>query len=187
MTERPDAELVARVRDGDATAFEVLMRRHFRMAFLIALAQLGERADAEDACQDAFVRCWERIDECRNPERVSAWIATVVRNTAHNRRDYLRVRRAAPIEAAAHVTSGSCGISNLELVELRAFLTEALAQVSPVQREVVLLHDLEGWKHAEIAKRLDLSEVMSRRHLSDARKRLRELLPDLETLEVDHD
>jgi len=187
MTEQPDAALVARVREGDAAAFEVLMRRHFRMAFLVALAQLGERADAEDVCQDAFVRCWERIDECRNPERVSAWIATVVRNAAHNRRDYLRVRESAPIEAAAKVAFGSRGHRSLERAELRTFLTQALGQLSPVQREVVLLHDLEGWKHAAIASRLDFSEAMSRRHLSDARKRLRELLPDLRTLEIDDD
>ena len=62
----PDAELVARIQVGDTAAFELLMRRHFRMAFLIAFAQLGNRADAEDVCQDAFVRCWERVGECRD-------------------------------------------------------------------------------------------------------------------------
>jgi RNA polymerase sigma-70 factor (ECF subfamily) len=56
-----------------------------------------------------------------------------------------------------------------------------------VQRDVVLLHDLEGWRHAEIADRLELSEGMSRRHLSDGRKRLRALLGDYASLEPDHD
>jgi RNA polymerase sigma-70 factor (ECF subfamily) len=56
-----------------------------------------------------------------------------------------------------------------------------------VQRDVVLLHDLEGWRHAEIADRLALSEGMSRRHLSDGRKRLRALLGDYASLEPDHD
>jgi RNA polymerase sigma-70 factor (ECF subfamily) len=46
-----------------------------------------------------------------------------------------------------------------------------------MQREVVLLHDLEGWRHREIAEALDVSEVMARQHLFQARKRLRELLP----------
>jgi RNA polymerase sigma-70 factor (ECF subfamily) len=66
-------------------------------------------------------------------------------------------------------------------------LWRALEQLSPVQRDVVLLHDLEGWRHAEIADRLELSEGMSRRHLSDARKRLRALLGDYASLEPDHD
>src|SRR5687767_8280743 len=99
MTE-PDAELVARIQSGDAAAFATLMRRHFRMAFLIAYAQLGNRADAEDVCQDAFVRCWERILDGRDPSRVGRWIASIVRNTARNRREYLAIRDAVPLDAA---------------------------------------------------------------------------------------
>ena len=64
---------------------------------------------------------------------------------------------------------------------------KALAELSEVQREVVMLHDLEGWRHAEIAAHLDLSEGMCRRHLSDSRKELRKLLGDYATLEPDHD
>ena len=53
-------------------------------------------------------------------------------------------------------------------------LQTALAELSPAQREVVLLHDMEGWKHREIAERLGLSEVASRQHLFNARRALRE-------------
>jgi RNA polymerase sigma-70 factor (ECF subfamily) len=181
-----DADLVARIRSGDAAAFETLMRRYFRMAFMIAFAQLGNRADAEDVCQDAFVRCWERIDDCREPARVSGWIAGIVRHMAHNRREYLEVRRSEPLDAADRVASDRADVA-AERGELRARLTRALDTLSIVQREVVLLHDLEGWKHAEIAARLDVSEQMSRRHLSDARKRLRTQLANLAHLGVDHD
>jgi RNA polymerase sigma factor (sigma-70 family) len=189
MTEL-DEQLVARIQSGDAAgaaAFETLMRRHFRMAFLIALAQLNNRTDAEDACQDAFIRCWERMNDCRDPARVSAWIATIVRNTAHNRRESLRVRETEPAEALAMVASSHRADAATERGELRKRLTDALETLNPVQREIVLLHDLEGWKHSEIANRLDLSVLMSRRHLSDARKSLRDQLGDLNTLEPDHD
>jgi RNA polymerase sigma-70 factor (ECF subfamily) len=186
MTE-PDAVLVARIQSGDAAAFETLMRRHFRMAFIIAYAQLSNREDAEDVCQDAFVRCWERMGDCRDPVRVSAWIATIVRNTAHNRRDFLRVRAAEPLEAAAAESAPSRSDAATWRHELRARLSAALGVLSQVQREIVLLHDLEGWRHAEIASRLGLSDTMSRRHLSDARKRLRAQLTDLRVLEADHD
>lgn len=77
--------------------------------------------------------------------------------------------------------------AELQHRELRETLQRALARLSEVQRDLVLLHDLEGWRHAEIAVHLDLSEGMSRRHLSDARKALRELLGDYATLEPDHD
>jgi RNA polymerase sigma-70 factor (ECF subfamily) len=183
----PDAVLVARIRSGDAAAFEALMRRYFRMAFLIAYARLQNREDAEDVCQDAFVRCWERIGDCRDPERVSSWIATIVRNTAHNRRDFLRLRDTEPLENAAAVSARGRSDAATDRNELRARLGAALGALTPVQREIVLLHDLEGWRHAEIASRLGLSELMSRRHLSDARKRLRRLLVDLPTMETDHD
>ena len=186
MTE-PDAELVARIQSGDAAAFELLMRRHFRMAFLVAFAQLANRADAEDVCQDAFLRCWERIHDCRDPARVSAWIAAIVRNTAHNRREFLRLRETEALDIAAPIPMSQRADADMYRNELRARLAAALRSLPSVQREVVLLHDLEGFSHAELAERLNLSVLMSRRHLSDARKRLRELLGDPPTLERDHD
>lgn len=186
MTET-DASLLARARLGDAAAFEALVRRHFRGSYLVALAALGSHSDAEDVCQDAFVRCWERIHDCRDPERFAAWLVRIVRNTAHNRRDYLRLRLAEPLESTVRLASGNRTDADTLRHELRDHLWRALAQLSAVQREVVLLHDLDGWRHAEIAAHLELSEMMSRRHLSDARARLRAILGDYATLHPDHD
>jgi RNA polymerase sigma-70 factor (ECF subfamily) len=185
--ERSDADLAARVRLKDAAAFEELMRRYFRTAFLVAFAHVGNREDAEDVCQDAFVKCWERMVDCREPARVGHWMVTIVRNAAHNRRDFLRVRETEQLEAGTPIGSPDRADRQLDLAELRLRLTSALQSLRPIQREVVMLHDYEGWNHAEVAARLDLSELMSRRHLSDARKQLRELLGDLATLEPDRD
>lgn len=182
-----DEELVALILENDTAAFGVLMRRYFRMAFLVAFAQLGNREDAEDVCQDAFVRCWERMRDCRDPSRVSHWIMTIVRHTAHNRREYLQLRATEQLEPTAHATAPDRPDYNAALRDLRTRLTAALLSLPPVQREVVLLHDYEGWRHAELARQLGISELMSRRHLSDARKRLRELLGNLTALESDHD
>ena len=182
-----DEELVALILRNDTAAFEVLMRRYFRLAFLVAFALVGNRQDAEDVCQDAFVRCWERMNECRDARRVSHWIMTIVRNTAHNRREYLALRATEELGADAAVPAAGRPDRDAALDELRARLTAALLTLPAIQREVVLLHDYEGWKHAEVAERLGLSELMSRRHLSDARKRLRSLLNDLSAMEPDHD
>jgi RNA polymerase sigma-70 factor (ECF subfamily) len=181
-----DAELVERVRSGDSAAFETLVRRYFRMAFLMAFAQLLNREDAEDVCQDAFVRCWERIHDCREPDRVGAWIGRIVRNMAHNRRDFLRLRATATLEAAADVASNESADRGAQQSELRARLATALSILSVPKREVVLLHDLEGYRHSEIAVRLGISEMMCRRHLSDARRQLRaELTESLSTDRLD--
>jgi RNA polymerase sigma factor (sigma-70 family) len=67
-------------------------------------------------------------------------------------------------------------IQNLERADLRARLLAALAQLTPIQREIVLLADVEYWSHDQIASATGISVLMSRRHLSDARRRLRTLL-----------
>lgn len=182
-----DASLVARVRLGDSTAFEALLRRHFRAAYLVAFARVGERADAEDVCQEAFLRAWESVQDCRDPSRFSGWLIRIVRNTALNRREYLEIRVTEWLDELTPVVSDSRTSRHTELQELRATLQRALAQLPVTQREVVLLHDLEGLAHSEVAARLDFSVLMSRRHLSDARKRLRAILGDYATLMPDHD
>lgn len=182
-----DASLVSRARQGDAAAAEALLRRYFRASYVLALGRLGNRFDAEDACQDAFVRCLERLHECREPARFGAWLLSIVRSTAHNRGAYLRVRSAEPLDSHPGLRSPDSADRVAQRSELRTTLWLALGRLSPVQREVVLLHDLEGWRHAQIADQLELSEAMSRRHLSNARKRLRALLGNYASLEPDHD
>jgi RNA polymerase sigma-70 factor, ECF subfamily len=176
--------LVARARRGETSAFEALARRHLRAAYATALAILGRPEDAEDVAQDALLAAFEVLGTCRDPERFSGWLLQIVRNRALNLRDRLRVRSgqgsAVPADtlAAAPVPVGAG--------ELREQLLGALARLPQIQREVVLLHDLEGWTHGEIAAALTLSEAMSRQHLLHARRALRETLRDLAKVEVNH-
>lgn len=165
--ELDDGTLVARARQGDTSAFEVLVRRHLRAAIAVGLSVLRNVADAEDVAQDALVAAFEALDECRQPERFSAWLLTIVRNQARNR---LASRR----EGAEQPDEGVSG--DVERVVARQLLLAGLARLSPVQREVVLLHDLESWTHSEIAVALDISEVNSRQHLFVARRTMRELI-----------
>lgn len=180
----PDAELVARTRDGDAAAFDQLVRRYYSAAFAVAMAQLGQREDAEDVCQDAFLRSLERLDDCREPDRFAAWLLQIVRNQAHNARDKRRVRDAQPLDAGEdagiaderpRASSDGRAIAR----ELRDALMAALRTLPERQREVVLLHDLEGWSHGEIAQSLGITENNCRQYLFTGRKALRARLgPD---------
>lgn len=170
-----DAELVAAVRRGDAAAADTLVRRHFRAAWAVALALLGNRSDAEDVCQDAFVRALERIEECRKPDRFVYWLLQIVRNRAHNLRDYRRVRSGPPLDGIEAASPGDAA-GAAERRELGERLLAALDALTPEQRQVVLLKDLEGWDHRAIAKALGISEGMSRQHLFVARRILRERL-----------
>lgn len=170
-----DSELISRALGGDAAAFELLVRRHYRAAFSIALAQTASRADAEDACHDAFVRAAERLGDCRSPDRFALWLGTIVRNRARNMVSRGILRRATRLEP--HTAAASDDPSrDAEISDLRGRLESALSLLPAVQREVVLLHDLDGWSHADIAAAIGTSEGMSRQHLFHARRRLREAL-----------
>src|SRR5215218_7809484 len=107
LDQLPDADLVERTRRGDGSAFGVLVRRHYRAAFAVALALAGERADAEDVCQDSFLRALERIEECREPDRFAAWLLTIVRSRTYNLIDRRRVRSTLPLEDVDAPAAGS--------------------------------------------------------------------------------
>jgi RNA polymerase sigma-70 factor (ECF subfamily) len=174
-----DAVLVAQTRAGDRTAFEKLVRRHYRTAFAVAIAICGSRVDAEDVCQEAMIRSLEKIDSCRTPDRFGAWLSEIVRNRALNFLEHARVRRTESIDDGEYGQTEITPETTLERRELGQSLEAALVRLSPRQREVVLLHDLDGWSHREIAENIGVSEVMSRQLLFTARQTLRGILAEL--------
>ncbi len=174
MTES-DGTLVARARLGDEVAFGELVARYRRPAYTVALSIVGRHEDAEDVAQESFLVAIERLDDCRKPDRFAGWLLTIVRNRARNlmRKRAVRVTEEIPFDAPA----GGLGPEReAELGELREALRRAVGTLSTVQREILLLHDLEGWKHREIAERLELPAGTVRSHLHFARKELRERL-----------
>lgn len=175
MTES-DAALVARVRGGDGEAFGTLVQRHLRSAYAVALAQLGEEADAQDAVQDAFVTALKRIEECRKPDQFGSWLFSIVRNRARDHRRYRAVRDALPLDAAGEVANRESPLHDAENAELRTDLLGAMTGLTELQREVILLYDFEGWSHKEIGDRLGISDGSARVHLFNARRALRERL-----------
>ncbi len=167
-------EWVRRAQRGETSAFDALARAFLRPAYAVALAVVQRPADAEDVAQEAVVTALERIDTCRQPERFGAWLFQSVRNRARN-----WVAQRNLVDVAHEATMPDRGPADApEQGTLRRQLLDALQVVTDVQREVVLLHDLEGWTHAEIAVALDLSEVGSRQHLFNARRALRQHLGD---------
>ena len=170
-----DGELVRRALHGEELAFGMLVRRYQRPAYAVALSVTGRHEDAEDAAQESFLVALDRLDECRSPERFGGWLMTIVRNRSKNlvRRESLRETDELPPGARSRVPTPD---RTAEASELRGLLQDALQELPEVQRQVVLLHDLEGWKHREIADRLDLPCGTVRSHLHFARKSLRAAL-----------
>ncbi|MCB9575695.1 MAG: sigma-70 family RNA polymerase sigma factor [Polyangiaceae bacterium] len=161
---------MARARRGDPAAFDELVRGYLRPAYAVALAIVGRPADAEDIAQDAFCLAFEKLDTCRDPGRFSGWLLTIVKNQARN---WLAKRKLRDVSRLSSPPEQPDEGDGPDTGALREPLLAALNLLGEAQREVVLLHDLEGWTHGEIAGALGISEVMSRQHLFVARKKLR--------------
>ncbi len=177
-----DGDLVRSARRGDEGAFGLLVQKYRRAAYAVAYSVTGSREDAEDAAQESFLVALERLEECRSPERFAGWLMTIVRNRSKNlvRRESLRETDPVPMSASTRTPTPD---REAERSELQAVLREALNGLSEVQREIVLLHDLEGWKHREIADRLGLPSGTVRSHLHFARRALRDVLGAREIVE----
>lgn len=178
LRELTDKELVLRTRKGDEEAFGVLVERYMRASYAVAFSVTGRHEDAQDAAQESLLVALERLDECRSPEKFGGWLMTIVRNRSRNlvRREVLRDTDQVPETASSRSPTPD---RDLETLELRESLGDALQSLPEIQRQIVLLHDLEGWKHREIAERLELPSGTVRSHLHFARKALRSALEAL--------
>jgi RNA polymerase sigma-70 factor (ECF subfamily) len=176
---------VRAARTGDRDAFGQLVRRHLEAAHGAASALLADPADAEDVVQDAFVGALERLESCRPEEKFRGWLLVSVRNRALDLLRRQRVRRALPLDAPPEArapelallsSAGPGPAVEAERGDARVHLAAALATLTETRRTVVLLHDVEGWTHREIADQLGVAEGTVRAHLFWARRALRERL-----------
>jgi len=181
----PESVLMAGARDGDGAAFGELVRRHMRRAYFAALGLTGSHEDALDLSQEAFARALgasRRLD----PERpFYPWLYGILRRLCLNHLRDGRAR-AAKMEVAgswlvdeARDRAAAAGPDRAaEREELRRRLANAIEELSPVQREALVLREFEGLRYAEIATLLQIPEgtVMSR--LYAARKALAAALGD---------
>lgn len=171
--EPSDADLVARARGGDTGAFGSLVKRHIRAAHAVAFAVLSEQSDADDAVQDGFLSALQHLDSCSPAEKFRAWLLTIVRNRAFDLKRRGRVRSAEMLDEGSAQTHEPSPLEMAERSELNERLTAAIGTLTDTQREVLMMHDVEGWKHADIAHLLGLAESTVRVHLLHARRRLR--------------
>ena len=179
MMDETDAQLVAGVRRGSREAAGRLAERYLRACRATALSIVCDVPGAEDVTQDAFVYAIERIDDCRQPERFGAWLLQIVRNRSRNHLRDRRPGRVVPLDDVSEPSGDASPARDAERSELRDRLLAALAELPEDRREVVLLHDLEGWTHREIAERMELPAGTVRSHLHHARRRMRQLLGGL--------
>jgi RNA polymerase sigma-70 factor (ECF subfamily) len=164
--------LVLEAQGGDADAFAGLVRLHQRRAYAVARAIVLSHEDAEDAVQEGFLHAYRALDRFRPDQAFGAWLHRIVANAALDLARRRKVRDADELPE----TVASPFRDPAEGDELRRRLSAALATLGERQRAVIVLHDVEGYKHAEIGELLGIPEGTARSDLHHARAQLRRLL-----------
>lgn len=168
-----EAELVESARMGDRLAFERLYRRHRdRIHGLMWRLCGGHATLAEDLLQEAFVRAWLKLDGFRGESRFGTWLHRLATNVAlSDRRTRLRRlgREVEMDETTARTASGARDV----IADKRMDLEQAIAGLPERARTVLVLYDIEGYRHAEISEMTGMAVGSSKAQLHRARKLLR--------------
>ncbi len=171
-----ESELIDKARAGDSDAFGQLVWRYRDTVYTLAVRLVGPDL-APDVTQEAFIRAWRAMPRFRGEAAFGTWLHRITVNTSWTLR-----KRAARHEAAelddSIVDPGHGPERAGELAEVRANLGDAINQLTPGQRAVVVLRDVYGWTHEEVSRELGITRTTAKVRLHRARRRLRELLGD---------
>ena len=167
-----DASDVAAAAAGDVRAFERVYRRHVARIHSTAVRMLGAE-EADDATQDVFVRAWQRLGQFRGDSAFGTWLFRLAVNVMLSRREVVAIRNKRHVDDAELVESLSSTEASPELgVDFQA----AIARLPPGMRQIFVLHDIEGYKHDEIAAMLGIAQGTSKSQLHRVRMLLRKYL-----------
>jgi len=167
-----DRHDVALAADGDHAAFERLYRRH--VARVNSLARwLVDPGDAEDAVQEVFIRVWQKLHTFAGQSAFGTWLHRVAVNLLLRRRQTLSQDRKRQVSDEGLMLAAT-GVA--ERPDLKVALEGAVEKLPAGAREVFVLHDMEGYKHEEIARLLEVDPGTSRSQLHRARLLLRQHL-----------
>src|SRR6267142_5180714 len=172
-----DSDLIVQTLAGDRAAFGVLVERYAAQARRVARAVLGDPDDADDAAQDGFLSALVKLAQYDTRRPFGPWLMRIVANAATDRRRRRNVRQAEPLDAAL-VGGGPRPDVVAMRSELSARLRTALGELPERRRTAVVLFDVEGYSHAEIAGILGIPEGTVRSEVFHGRRRRRALLED---------
>ncbi len=172
-------------RLGDELAWEMLVRQHQGRVYGIAMTYVADPDEARDLAQEIFVRVYRNIDGCRESDRFLPWLVRIARNACI---DHLRRRKARPPardipadEAWGLASSDPSPEDVSEDSSRRRLVATALQRLSDINREIILLKDMQGLSLDEIAKMLELPLGTVKSRSSRARVELAEIVRDLMT------
>ena len=183
---KEENDLVLSVLAGNTAAFDTLYQRHSRRIYLVCLRMVDDPTIAEDLTQEAFILAYRRLGTFRQEARFSTWLHTIAVNTVLM---YFRKKRSGFREQSLENTlyaneEGSKSDSeiygrpddSLRMVVDRVTLQRAIANLPEGYRMMVILHDIQGYQHEEIAQMLGCTTGNTKSQLHKARLKLRDAM-----------
>ncbi|MEO6390796.1 MAG: RNA polymerase sigma factor [Pyrinomonadaceae bacterium] len=173
-----DFALAQLAAGGDMGSFEELYQRHNRRVFSLCLRMTQNPSEAEDLAQEVFIQLFRKIGSFRGDSAFTTWLhrMTVNQVLMHFRKRSVKLEQTTEEgETPVQVVVGTGNPRNMPVVD-RIALDKAISLLPPGYRTVFLLHDVEGYEHEEIARRLGCSVGTSKSQLHKARMKLRGLL-----------
>ncbi|PYP80215.1 MAG: RNA polymerase subunit sigma [Gemmatimonadetes bacterium] len=175
--ERTDLDLVERWKAGEQRAATLLVERH-AAAVSRFVASLGARADVDEVIQDTFVRAFASIEGFRGDSSLRTWLFTIARRLVLDRSRAAR-RRGEHVEVQeGDAATEYDALDGVVADETQVRLREAMAALTPTQREVFVLRVSEGLSYREIAEAVDTTEGAARVHYHNAMRAIKEFLDD---------
>ena len=173
------AHLVTAARDGDREAFDELVRVTYAESFTLALRLTGNEEDARDVVQDAYIRAFRGLSRFRGDAQFSTWMYRITANCANTHLAKRSKHRHEVLDDANPVADDRPSTDpqlQADASALRLRLTDALEDLPPKLRQVVVLRDIYDLPHEAIAAELGISVPAAKVRLHRARRRLREQL-----------
>ena len=167
-----DTSDVAAAAAGDVRAFERVYRRHVARIHSTAVRMLGPE-EADDATQDVFVRAWQRLGQFRGDSAFGTWLFRLGVNVMLSRREVVATRNRRHVDDADLPDTLA---SSTPTPELGVDFEAAMQRLPPGMRQIFVLHDIEGYKHDEIAAMLGIAQGTSKSQLHRVRMVLRKYL-----------
>jgi RNA polymerase sigma-70 factor, ECF subfamily len=164
-----DVALAAR---GDASAFERLYRTHVTRIHNLTRRMLGSH-DADEVTQDIFVRTWQKLGQFRGESAFSTWLHRLAVNVVIEKRRSFAIHRERMSDDPTALDAVTVAPAR---ADLRVDFEAAIEQLPAGAREIFVMHDVEGYKHREIAAMLEITSGTSKRQLHRARMLMRKHL-----------
>ncbi|MGH2605307.1 MAG: RNA polymerase sigma factor [Anaerolineales bacterium] len=180
MAQASDRDLVLRTRGGEVDAFGEIVRRYQTSVFNVCYRLLGERREAEDQAQEAFLRAYQRLHSYDAERPFGPWVRTIAGRLCLN---HLERRRANPLPLDEEIDRLPAGEGEPEgahrAAERQGAIRRALLTLPPKQRTALELRHFGGLSYAEIAEAMWLPLTDVKSHLFRGRRSLAEMLRDV--------